>query len=285
MSRIRTIKPEFCESESIGRVSRDARLLFVQLWTIVDDAGRTRAAPKMLAGRLYPYDEDISAREIDGWLAELEREGCIARYQVGGGHYLQVTNWSKHQKIDHPTKSKLPGPDETITTVSPSSPESLTNNSRETRESLAPDLGPGPGPGPGEEKNQEYDSSLRSESAPAAPSVGELELSAPAHVDAKHAVWTEGVLTLEQLSVPEPKARKMIGKWLRDTRNDAHGILDAIRLARDARTLDPIPYVTTCLKTEKSDGKSFEGGGSVAEAADELARRTAAGLDLPPRPF
>ena len=44
MARIRTIKPDFPHSESMGRVSRDARLLFVMLFTIVDDEGRARAA-------------------------------------------------------------------------------------------------------------------------------------------------------------------------------------------------------------------------------------------------
>ena len=40
MARIRTIKPEFPQSESIGALTREARLLFVLLWTIVDDSGR-----------------------------------------------------------------------------------------------------------------------------------------------------------------------------------------------------------------------------------------------------
>lgn len=34
MARIRSIKPEFPQSESIGKLSRDARPLFVLLWTI-----------------------------------------------------------------------------------------------------------------------------------------------------------------------------------------------------------------------------------------------------------
>lgn len=109
MGRIRTIKPEFTESETIGRLSRDARLLFVQLWTFVDDSGRARAASRMLASRLYPYDDD-AAGLIDGWLDELEREGCITRYEVNGSRYLQVSKWADHQKIDRPTVSKFPPP-------------------------------------------------------------------------------------------------------------------------------------------------------------------------------
>jgi hypothetical protein len=107
MARIRTIKPEFPQSESIGKLSRDARLLYVQLWTIVDDAGRARAASRMLASLLYPYDDD--ARDlIDEWLAELEDGEHIRRYDVDGSQYLEIVKWLEHQKIDKPSKSRLP---------------------------------------------------------------------------------------------------------------------------------------------------------------------------------
>ena len=107
MARIRTIKPEFPQSESIGKLSRDARLLYIQLWTIVDDAGRTRAASRMLASLLYPYDDE--ARDlIDGWMVELERGEHIRRYDVDGSQYLEILKWLEHQKIDRPSPSRLP---------------------------------------------------------------------------------------------------------------------------------------------------------------------------------
>jgi hypothetical protein len=107
MGRIRTIKPEFPQSESIGKLSRDARLLFIQLWTIVDDEGRARAASRMLASILYPYDDDAS-KLIDGWLDELESRRLIRRYEVDGSQYLEIVKWLEHQKIDKPSKSRLP---------------------------------------------------------------------------------------------------------------------------------------------------------------------------------
>lgn len=107
MGRIRTIKPEFPQSESIGRLSRDARLLFIQLWTIVDDEGKARAASRILASLLYPYDSD-AIDHIDTWIEELELQGCAKRYQIEGNTYIQILNWLSHQKIDKPSKSKLP---------------------------------------------------------------------------------------------------------------------------------------------------------------------------------
>ena len=107
MARIRTIKPEFPHSESMGRVSREARLCFILLWTIADDAGRLRGNSRMLASLLYPYDDDAK-KYIDAWLDQLSVEGCIARYEVDGTNYVQVLNWLNHQKIDKPSASKLP---------------------------------------------------------------------------------------------------------------------------------------------------------------------------------
>jgi hypothetical protein len=107
MARIRTIKPEIWSSESIGRLSRDARLLFVALITQVDDEGRVRASSRGLASLLYPFDDD-AAGLIDGWLSELDTEGMFVRYSADGATYGLIPKFVNHQKIDHPTKSKLP---------------------------------------------------------------------------------------------------------------------------------------------------------------------------------
>lgn len=65
----------------------------------------------MLASLLFPYDNDAPAL-IDEWLAELERESCLVRYLVEGQSYMQICNWLNHQKIDKPSKSKIPAFDE-----------------------------------------------------------------------------------------------------------------------------------------------------------------------------
>lgn len=111
MARIRTIKPEFPQSESMGRVSRESRLCFILLFTLADDAGRLRGNSRMLASLLYPYDDDAK-KVIDKWLAELHEEGCIVRYEIEGDQYIQINKWLQHQKIDRPSESKIPAFDE-----------------------------------------------------------------------------------------------------------------------------------------------------------------------------
>ncbi len=144
IARIRTIKPEFVESESIGELSRDARLLFVQLWTFVDDLGRARASSRLLASRLYPYDEDAPDL-IDGWLGELVNHGHVRLYEDEGHIYLDIPKWLEHQKIDHPSKSRLP---------------EFREDLAKPRESVAPhtlDLGPVPGPVPSTDSSADAD--------------------------------------------------------------------------------------------------------------------------------
>jgi hypothetical protein len=65
----------------------------------------------MLASLLFPYDDD-AAGLMDGWLTELEDEGCICRYVVDGSTYLEICKWSRHQRIDKPTPTRMPDPRE-----------------------------------------------------------------------------------------------------------------------------------------------------------------------------
>ena len=133
MGRIRTIKPEFPQSQSMGRVSREARLLFVLLWTLADDSGRTRAASRMLASLLYPYDDD-APRLISGWLEELATVNAIVLYTVDGDDYLEVRNWLKHQKIDKPSKSRFPPFDESSRALASPREPSTTDQGPRTKD-------------------------------------------------------------------------------------------------------------------------------------------------------
>ncbi len=107
MARIRSIKPELPQSESMGKVSREARLLFILMWTLADDEGRLRGNSRMLASLLFPYDDDAPGL-MDKWLFELIEEQCVVVYQVEKATYVQIANWLIHQKIDKPSKSKIP---------------------------------------------------------------------------------------------------------------------------------------------------------------------------------
>lgn len=132
MARIRTIKPEFPHSESMGKISRDARLAFILMWTIADDSGRLRGNSRMLASLLFPYDED-AGKKIDGWIAELHEQGCVIRYKADSSEYIQIKKWTEHQRIDKPSLSKIPEFQEDSQIIREDSPNVLSRKGKERK--------------------------------------------------------------------------------------------------------------------------------------------------------
>lgn len=106
MARIRTIKPEFWVSEQITDCRPLTRLLFIGLWNFVDDYGRAPVSPKTLKNQIFPGD-DFSGSDISDMLKELNARGLILFYSADDKEYFEITGWSKHQKIDNPSKYKV----------------------------------------------------------------------------------------------------------------------------------------------------------------------------------
>lgn len=111
MARIRTLKPEFFQSRSLARISRDARLTFQGLWIHADDAGNGIDEPRVLKGLIWPLDDDVTPADVGAHLDALEREGCILRYRASDGEtYYHIIKWTEHQVISKPSKPKYPSP-------------------------------------------------------------------------------------------------------------------------------------------------------------------------------
>lgn len=102
MARIRTIKPEFWTSEQVVECSRDARLLFIGLWTFADDSGINPASLQRIRMQVFPGD-DLSLDEIRALIKELLAVRLIEEYDVEGRAYWRITGFSQHQRIDQPT--------------------------------------------------------------------------------------------------------------------------------------------------------------------------------------
>lgn len=107
--RIRSLKPETWQDEKVGRLSRDARLLFIGLITLVDDDGRFRALPAIILGHVFPFDED-AAKRLPKWMGELTKSRLVVRYEHDGIPYGVLPHFRDHQRISHPKASLLPSP-------------------------------------------------------------------------------------------------------------------------------------------------------------------------------
>ena len=112
MPRIRTIDPHFPRTPSLSRVSREARLFFILLWTLADDSGRQRLDHERLKDQLYPFDDDAPSL-LPVWIGELESARLVELYRVEDVEYLRVRKWKQMQVIQRPSRSRLPmGPQE-----------------------------------------------------------------------------------------------------------------------------------------------------------------------------
>ena len=113
--RIRSIKPEFWRSDDIDALSIPDRLLFIGLWSYVDDNGVGLFSLKDIAADLFAgdmaRDSQETLRRVSEGLRTLSRHGLIEVYRVDDKDYLHVTRWSRHQKITHPAKARYPLPD------------------------------------------------------------------------------------------------------------------------------------------------------------------------------
>lgn len=149
--RIRTVKPEWLEDELLAGASDSARVLSVALLLMADDYGNGRASLASIATGAWRFEmerddgeraPEVLARARDA-LSELIKIGFISTYGVAKQRYFSIRNWTKHQRVVHPGKPRVPGP-EMADSLENGDLARPSRDSREeigeSRESLAPDL-------------------------------------------------------------------------------------------------------------------------------------------------
>jgi hypothetical protein len=89
------------------------RLVFIGLWTYVDDNGVGIDNWRLIAAELFPLEEDFAtvSRGVRDSLDALAATSRILRYTVAEKAYLSIMNWDEHQKVDRPGKARYPRPD------------------------------------------------------------------------------------------------------------------------------------------------------------------------------
>lgn len=112
MARIRTVKPEFWEDETIGTLSRDARLLFIATFNMADDEGLLRWTVAYVKAQAFLYDEDLGAQRVSELMNDLVTAGLVHPYRGGKAQQQlgMVVNFHRHQRVNRPQPSKLPAP-------------------------------------------------------------------------------------------------------------------------------------------------------------------------------
>lgn len=144
MARIRTIKPKFWDDSKIGKLSRDARLLYIGLWTFSDDIGVVLGDSVWLKSKVFPYDQ-IQIQQFEKWIMELVRNGFICLLSYKGERFIYLPNFTRHQVINRPNVAELNIPKDLIDSNKEKITEQSLNNHGEIIELSLPIKGKGIG--------------------------------------------------------------------------------------------------------------------------------------------
>ena len=106
--RIRTIKPEFWQNETIATLPEFTRLLAIALLNYADDHGYFMANHKLIAGNLFPFEDD--SEKI---LRSIQELSSVDYLELGvdskGRKVARIVNFEKHQRVDKPKASIIKG--------------------------------------------------------------------------------------------------------------------------------------------------------------------------------
>ena len=88
--RIRSIRPEFWTSEDVAAMDWHTRLVYIGLWSYVDDNGVGRDIERLITTDLFALDDDLTEASVrvHGALKHLNTHGQITRYSVDGRRFL-----------------------------------------------------------------------------------------------------------------------------------------------------------------------------------------------------
>ncbi|MEU3013399.1 hypothetical protein [Nocardia asteroides] len=171
--RIRSIRPEFWRSDDVSALSWDTRLVFIGLWSYVDDNGV--GVDKLAAIVADLFADDLAEEPVETIakvsraLDDLSSRGLVTRYEVDGKRFVHVSGFGTHQRVDKPSKPRYPLPPEPSDNSDPLT--SGYGDSREDSGSTPGVVAEGSPPGEGEKGRRgegEKGTSLPSgESAPA----------------------------------------------------------------------------------------------------------------------
>lgn len=110
MARQRFIWPTLWDDPDLGRLSSDARLLYIGCFSLADDEGRILGDPTYLRTAIFRY-QNLTDDDIRAIRTEVEK-ACksFKVYVKNATEYIAFANWAEFQKPKYPKPSKHPPP-------------------------------------------------------------------------------------------------------------------------------------------------------------------------------
>jgi len=108
MARKRMLSPEFFSSAPVNELPIPAMVTFAGLWCYFDDFGRGEDDAALVKAAVWPRRRSQTVLKTGNDIDLLVSNKLLCRYEVGGVSLIHSVSWQEHQRISHPTPSKLP---------------------------------------------------------------------------------------------------------------------------------------------------------------------------------
>lgn len=108
-TRIRSLNAEkLSEHRPFNALSYGARNFYLMLNTWMDDHGRIKDNPKVIASQLFPIGNETAA-DVTAWIDECEEAGMLVRYEGPDElAYIWARFFKDLQRVEHPKPSEIP---------------------------------------------------------------------------------------------------------------------------------------------------------------------------------
>lgn len=283
MARIRSVHPGLFTDEAFAAVSMPSRVLFIGLWCEADDLGVFEWKALTLKMRIFPGD----AVDVASMLSELEARDMIRSFDRDGKRYGAIRNFGRYQRPKSP-KAIYPRPAELSSFLAcdgrgiagpMNHPRDVTATERKRRERDKRRNGhasavthseidtdqPGRFPTFSEVSRQMEDggySSVAKATGVAAPAEPSAITALP--TDWRERLFRQGLASVSQMTgKPAGPTRSLLGRWLRDAKDDARKVLRTIEDAQEQNAADPVAWIEAALKgrpAQRSDSLAFTMG-------------------------
>ena len=110
MPRKRMLDPSIWEDEHFGKLSDQAKILFISCISNADDDGRLSANPMNVRAMAFRFS-DLPLKKIESLISEIKDNMInFKMYSVNGCRYIQLLKWEEYQtqKTDRRKPSKFP---------------------------------------------------------------------------------------------------------------------------------------------------------------------------------
>lgn len=98
-SQRRMIYSKIWASPQFGKLSLKAQLLYIGTITLADDDGRLVGTSSYLRGQVFPFEDDLSVKDVINLREEVQKVGLINVYKWEDLEYIEHPKWLDYQVI------------------------------------------------------------------------------------------------------------------------------------------------------------------------------------------